>query len=227
MRDFRTMNFTAPHQMALAKFYTMEAKACVGMVCHECRFQADDPFIEAVAGAGAIARFRPRDRLTADDIALDAVGVEERDFLIFPALCHGGSIIMLGNPAFGRGGSLAIRVIQHAAAFADVIALILPASFAKTSMQRGINPPFHLQLQVDLPREPFEIGDEVHRVHCVFQIRERCPEARGTPDVQPDFAFVTDLAQANLVIHRVSSRAGVILPCLDAAAIACGRMPQD
>lgn len=96
-------------------------------------------------------------------------------------------------------------------------------------MQRGIDPRFHLRSQVDLPNEPFQTEDGLHRVNCVFQIWERRPEARlitRTPDAHPDFEFVADLAQADLVIRRVGNRAGVILPCPDAAALAAGVTPQ-
>ena len=47
-----------------------------------------------------------------------------------------------------------------------------------------------------------------------------------TPDAHPEFEFVADLVQADLVVRRVGNRAGVILPCPDAAAVSSGRVPQ-
>ncbi|WP_234854646.1 hypothetical protein [Paracoccus everestensis] len=231
MGDFNMMDSKASRQPALDKFYTLEAtaRACVGTVWRECRFRGDDLFIEPAAGAGAFSRLLPPDRLIALDIAPDAPGIEEQDFLALAAPQHDGRIIVLGNPPFGRGGHLAKRFIQHAAAFADVIAFILPASFAKASMQRGIDPRFHLRCQVDLPNEPFHTAEGLHRVNCVFQIWERRPEARvitRTPDAHPDFEFVTDLAEADLVIRRVGSRAGVILSCPEAAVLAAEVTPK-
>ena len=231
MRDFNVNDDGNSVPVAVDKFYTTDATArqCIGMAWREVRFRTDDLFIEPAAGAGAFSRLLPQDRLIAVDLAPDAPGIEERDFFTLPAPRHDGRIIVLGNPPFGRGGHLATRFIQHAALFTDVIAFILPASFAKASMQRGIDPRFHLRRQVDLPNEPFQTTEGLHRVNCVFQIWERRPEARvmtRTPDAHPDFEFVADLVQADLVIRRVGNRAGVILPYPDAAALAAGVTPR-
>lgn len=201
---------------ALDKFYTTDATArlCIGAVWRECRFRPDDLFVEPSAGAGAFCRHLPAGRLIALDIAPDAPGIVEADFLSFLAPEHNGRIIVLGNPPFGRSGRLAKRFIQRAAHFADVIAFILPASFAKASMQRGIDPHFHLCHQIDLPEEPFLIEGAVHRVNCVFQIWERRDDKRvdqHQADVHPDFEFVADLKDADVIIRRVGSRAGALL----------------
>lgn len=212
-----TIDETAACARALDKFYTTDATArmCIGAVWRECRLSADDLFVEPSAGAGAFCRHLPAERLIALDIAPDAPGIAEADFLSFTAPRHDGRIIVLGNPPFGRSGRLAKRFIQHATHFADVIAFILPASFAKSSMQRRIDPHFHLCRQIDLPEEPFLIEGAVHRVNCVFQIWERRDDKRvdqRQADVHPDFEFVADLKDADVIIRRTGSRAGVLLP---------------
>lgn len=121
------------------KFYTPDATArrCIGQLWRQMGVRADDLFIEPSAGAGAFCRHLPAERTIALDIAPEADGILTADFLQFVPPAHDGRRIVIGNPPFGRNGALARAFLRHATAFADVIVFILPASFAKASMQRG------------------------------------------------------------------------------------------
>lgn len=213
------------------KFYTPDATArrCVGQLWRQVGIRADDLFIEPSAGAGAFCRHLPAERTIALDIAPEADGILTADFLQFVPPAHHGRRIVIGNPPFGRNGALARAFLRHATAFADVIVFILPASFAKVSMQRGIDRHFHLVHQTQLGAASFETCEGLRKVRTVLQIWEK----RGHPraeDVclqaaQEDFEFVRDIRQADLVVRRVGVRAGAVLdvpPLSDGGALPSG-----
>lgn len=202
------------------KFYTPHdvASRCVARVMEVVGLRPDDLYIEPSAGAGAFCAHLPGDRLMALDIAPEAPDIETQDFLTFQFPDHAGRLIVIGNPPFGHNGTLARAFLRKAMEHADTVAYILPASYAKPSMQRGIDRFFHLVHEESLPGQHFEthLGDRI--VNTVFQIwrrqavpRDIAPETIG----ETDLAFTKDLNQADLVIRRVGARAGVILPVPD------------
>ena len=210
------------------KFYTPDATArkCVGTLWRTLGMQPDDLFIEPSAGAGAFCRHLPADRLIALDIAPEGGCIATGDFFDFVAPGHAGRCIVIGNPPFGRNGALARAFLRHAMGFADIVAFILPASFAKPSLQRGIDRRFHLVHQSSLAGQPFETSDGSHVVNTVFQIWEKRNSLReDTPEIigPSDFAFVHDIRDADLVIRRVGTRAGAVLEM--PAMIADGILP--
>lgn len=199
------------------KYYTPDATArrCVGQLWRQTGIRADDLFIEPSAGAGAFCRHLPAERTIALDIAPEAEGILTADFLQFVPPAHDGRRIVIGNPPFGRNGALALAFLRHAAAFADVIAFILPASFAKASMQRSIDRHFHLVHQTQLGAASFETCEGVRKVRTVLQIWEKRDHPRAEDAclqaAQEDFEFVRDISQADLVMRRVGARAGALL----------------
>ena len=60
------------------------------------------------------------------------------------------SILVVGNPPFGRMGKLAKAFMRKCETFADYIAFILPASFCKASVARQMPKTLHLIYQKDL-----------------------------------------------------------------------------
>jgi hypothetical protein len=198
------------------KFYTPDpmARKCVGDLWRVLGMRPDDLFIEPAAGAGAFCRHLPAERLIAIDIMPEGPGIATGDFLGFTAPDHPGRRVVIGNPPFGRNGALARAFLRHAMSFADIVAFILPASFAKPSMRRGIDRNFHLVHQSSFAGQSFETSDGGHAVNTVFQIWERRDALRQddpTPVSQSDFAFVRDIREADLVIRRVGTRAGTVL----------------
>ena len=190
--------------------------------------------VEPSAGGGAFLRAfeRRRDRVVewaAVDVAPAAEGIMRADFLQLPweelkwvgagADAEAGAsanvpIAVVGNPPFGRQSSLARRFLAKSAAADDVqfIAVILPRSFKKPSMQKAIPRVFTLALEWDIPVNAFRIGGEEHHVPCVFQVWRRGTEPRSVP-VPPaprlaDYTFVPNWVGAHLALRRVGVFAG-------------------
>lgn len=213
------------------KFYTPDATArrCVGQLWRQVGIRANDLFIEPSAGAGAFCRHLPAERTIALDIAPEADGILTADFLHFVPPAHAGRRIVIGNPPFGRNGVLARAFLRHATAFADIIVFILPASFAKISMQRGIDRSFHLAHQTQLGAAAFETCEGIRKVRTVLQIWEKRDHPRAEDAclqaAQEDFEFVRDIKQADLVVRRVGVRAGTVLdipPLTEGGALPSG-----
>ena len=123
-----------------------------------------------------------------------------------------GKIHVIGNPPFGRQGSLAVKFIKHSCKFCDTFSFILPKSFRKISMQRHIDLHFHLICDVEL--EPFSfLVDGVHYdVPCIFQIWEKREEERYMPKkaMEIGYKFVKRDEPHDISFRRVGGKAGEI-----------------
>lgn len=198
------------------KFYTPLpiVRKCVGALWRALGMRPDDLFVEPSAGAGAFCRHLPQNRLMALDIAPEAEGIATGDFLAFEPPAHEGRVVVIGNPPFGRNGAMARAFLRHAMGFADIVAFILPVSFAKPSMQRGIDQRFHLIHETQLGDQHFETSEGDHVVNTVFQIwqkRDVPRQIETDPVAHVDFTFVANIHDADLVIRRVGGRAGAVL----------------
>ncbi len=113
--------------------------------------------------------------------------------------------LFVGNPPFGRRGSLAMKFVNKAADEADWIAFILPASFGKRSLQNSVHPNLHLIHQTNLFDEKFRIHNGNKKIRCVFQIWERRDSIREQIKrkfTTEDFQFTTpDKAHFAYVTH--------------------------
>jgi hypothetical protein len=98
--------------------------------------------------------------------------VIEHDFLSFTDFGN-HTFCTIGNNPFGKNASLAIRFFNHAARVSNAIALILPRTFRKASVQNKLDPYFHLIHEEVVPDNSFlHMGAEVD-VPCVFQIWQK------------------------------------------------------
>ena len=105
-----------------------------------------------------------------------------------------GKTLYVGNPPFGRMGKLAKAFVNHCAKTGDYIAFILPASMAKVTQIRQIDPHLHLIHQEDLLDETFRFERDGKVVSTVFQVWERRRELRVDPRKRTacsDFSFAT------------------------------------
>lgn len=121
--------------------------------------------------------------------------------------------LVVGNPPFGFAASLAVRFFNHAASGADVIAFVVPRSFQKASIQRKLNPSFHLVHEELCPDNAFLLYGMAYDVPCVFQVWKRMKKKRIIADItkgNPFFEF-TDKQNADFCIRRVGGRAGQLL----------------
>jgi len=138
--------------------------------------------------------------------------VLQADFLEWDLGVTRRKVVTLGNPPFGKNASLARRFFNHAASFSDVIAMIVPRTFEKVSMQNKLNLNMHLCFEHVLPQESFSFEGRPYAVPTVFQIWQKKPEPREKVKSlfqHPDFNFVSsDLA--HFAFQRVGARAGLV-----------------
>ncbi|MFG6569173.1 hypothetical protein [Sulfitobacter sp. 1A13679] len=198
---------------ALDQFYTAPkvAQDCIDQVLD---YYADQPFetiIEPSAGTGAFSR-----QLGSNCIALDldpkAPDIQTADFLTWQPEILTGRCLVIGNPPFSGGA--AMKFLNHAAAFADVVAFILPATFKKKSQQNRVASNMHLMYQQDIPSRSFSHAGRVVDVPCVLQIWERgdVPRQRHKLRCRHSHFERCSQAEADLVIRRIGAHAGTLKP---------------
>jgi len=84
-------------------------------------------YIEPSAGDGAFLIKLPKDRRIGIDIEPRHEEIIESDFLEWEP--EDGKYITVGGPPFGHRGDLAVKFMNHASKFSDVVAFILPQYF--------------------------------------------------------------------------------------------------
>ena len=89
--------------------------------------EEDYTYIEPSAGDGAFLKKLPIDRRIGIDIEPRYEGIIESDFLEWEP--ENGKYITVGGPPFGYRGDLAVKFINHASKFSDIVAFILPQYF--------------------------------------------------------------------------------------------------
>lgn len=85
-------------------------------------------FIEPSAGCGGFYQLLPPRSRIGIDIEPQDAGLIQSDYLTWQPQ-QAGKYIVIGNPPFGLRGHLALQFINHSAAFADMVAFILPPLF--------------------------------------------------------------------------------------------------
>jgi hypothetical protein len=141
--------------------------------------------------------------------------IQKQDWLRYEHHQSKAPCVVFGNPPFGFAASLAVKFFNKAAEFSEVIAFVLPGSFAKESVQRRLDVNFHLLWQ-EKRTIAFEFPDGgAKSVPCVMQVWKR-----GAVRVHPPKDFGLDLPLAfvkpaskrhNVAIRRVGGRAGQII----------------
>jgi hypothetical protein len=194
------------------QFFTQAqtANRLIGFLKSQVWFKNVTRIIEPSAGDGVWLEKIQVD--LAFDIEPKHPDVQKADYLQVEVPYQEGTLI-LGNPPFGRMGTLAVDFFNRAAEQGDWIAFILPASFGKRTLQRRLNKHFHLLHQEEMLDEKFRYEREGKVVKCVFQVWERRPHMRvetAPKRSTRDFEFV-----------RVSSPpSGKALPPPDKADLA-------
>lgn len=120
--------------------------------------------------------------------------------------------LCLGNPPFGKNSSLAVKFFNHAAIYVDIIAMILPATFAKESLQKRLNKNFHLMKQLVLGLTEFVLIKKKKKIPVIFQIwvkKEVQREIKKQIFTSEYFSFVNK-ESADLAIQRIGYSAGKI-----------------
>jgi len=178
-------------QIALDQFFTPEEDAIrfIRLLNERYDLSQFDMVLEPSAGAGAFYKHLPQNRLGLD-ICPQFEGIQEADFLKWHHT--GGRTAVIGNPPFGRRGSLAKKFFQKCSQFAHVIAFIFPAIFSKEGFYKSLDKQFHLVYEE--PLNLFHLPDGGERlVNCVFQIwekREICRTDRSPEADHPHFKMI-------------------------------------
>jgi len=195
------------------RFYTKPS--VVDKLLKEVAIEDYDVVVEPSAGTGSWSS--KIEDCVAIDIAPEHPDIEKGDFLkddfLFDKMKKENSIIVIGNPPFGRMGNQALKFINKASEFANTIAFILPRSFRKESLQRKVNKNFWIVKDIDLfdrKNPSFIFKGEDYFAPCVFQVWERRDEERDVSVKKIDpigFEYVKK-ENANLVVRRVGGKAG-------------------
>lgn len=193
----------------LDQFYTLPDIAEYFVERFQKRF---DPafylMVEPSAGTGSFFRLLPTGSI-GYDVDPKCAGLITADFLKV-RINSDQKIAIIGNPPFGKNSSMAVRFFNHAAQQATVIAMILPMTFRKASIQNRLDRAFHLLSEETVPDNAFLFRSKPYDVPATFQIWERRSEPRPLWHVETnhsDFEFTTP-CRADFAIQRVGARAG-------------------
>lgn len=147
------------------------------------------------------------------DIDPQTIDVQKSDFLKWnyrQITSSSDKVLVITNPPFGKGGSLAHKFIKKSSEIADTIAFILPLSFCKPSQKNKIPEYFHLDYEEILPENSFLLDDKDYQVKCVFQIWKRKSFKRKKIEIEKPvgFEYTKNKLNADLSIRRVGFWAG-------------------
>ena len=179
-------------EMSLDQFYTKSeiSKECLRLLTQHINFINFDVLLEPSAGRGAFYLLLDKEKRQGIDLEPKCAGVREQDFFDYKPT-QSKSYLVVGNPPFGRGCSLAVKFFNKAATFANVIAFIIPRTFKRVSIQNRLDLSFNLVETKDLPTKPC-CFEPVMAAKCCFQIWRR-GEARKRVVFQkthPHFTFL-------------------------------------
>jgi len=170
--------------------------------------------IEPATGSKDLAQHFPG--IEMYDLFPQSPDITAQDFLTSDMGYEEGTVVVM-NPPYGRNSDLAIKFFNKASSIADYIAMIVPRTFRRHSVQKQLDATWHLVDEYVLPRNSFYLPAEdkvkPYDVPAVAQIWERREEARHMPDLpktSKHFAFVKP-AEANFAIRRKGRRAGQVL----------------
>ena len=101
-----------------------------------------DLWLEPSAGNGAFYELLPPNRLGFDIRESQNPEIIIKDFLKLPVeyfTSKFNHVVTIGNPPFGKNSSLAVKFFNHCAEFSECIAMVLPKTFLKSSIQNRLN----------------------------------------------------------------------------------------
>jgi hypothetical protein len=131
-----------------------------------------DLIIEPSAGDGSFLNQIECINKIGIDILPEDNNIIKQDFLYYTPPLNKHNILIIGNPPFGKIGSLAIKFFNHSSQWANVIAFIIPKTFRKISVQNKLNKKFHLIYDEDIPNKPCCFTPAIN-IKCCFQIWEK------------------------------------------------------
>ena len=142
---------------------------------------ADFLMVEPSAGTGVFFDLLPHGSL-GFDLEPKYSGIQKADFLK-TTICGDWKVAVIGNPPF----KLAVPFFNHAAQRANVIAMIMPRSVRKASIENRLDRGFHLIHEEIVPDDAFFFLGKRRNVPAVFQIWERRAEPRQLRPIRAVF----------------------------------------
>lgn len=178
-------------------------------------FSSFDFIIEPSAGAGSFLFNIPNENKIGIDIEPEHDLIKKQDFFTYFPPKDMKNILTIGNPPFGKVGSLAIKFFNHAAQFSNIIAFIVPRSFRKTAIQNRLDDNFHLIYDDTIPIKPCCFNPEMN-AKCCFQIWEKKNIKRNitkTDLFHEDWDFISykEIEKADFAIRAYGGRCGDII----------------
>lgn len=158
----------------LDKFYTIPVVVdrCLASIGGSYDWDTWGLVVEPSAGNGSFLSKIPTTKKVGLDIAPEHADIVKIDFFAYSPPHGVTNILVLGNPPFGRGCSLAVRFFNHAAEWCSVIAFIIPKTFRRISIQNRLHVNFHLVCDDDIPSDPCSFSPPM-QVKCCFQLWEK------------------------------------------------------
>ena len=156
--------------MTLDQFYT---KPHISLQCYDklkehINVDDFDIVMEPSAGTGSFYKLLPEDKRYGIDLEPKCEAVIKMNFFDFLPDPN-KKYLIIGNPPFGRICSTAIKFFNKASSFSHIIAMIVPRTMKRVSVQNKLNLNFHLIYNQDLPLTPCCFEPKMS-AKCCFQI---------------------------------------------------------
>ena len=131
---------------------------------------------------------------------------QQQDFLLWKPVNGDIYELIIGNPPFGKGNSLATSFINHAVSFCNRVAFILPKSYNRPSTIDRIDRYFWPVQVHELTTDKFRVGNIFKKVQCSFFMWERRDELRPLfkelVDIKAEPRKVKSIEDAEYIIRR-------------------------
>ena len=182
-----------------------------------------DLVVEPSAGNGAFLNKMRYANIVALDIQPEADNIQSGDFFEYEIPTNYDKIHVIGNPPFGRNGSVALKFVKHSMKFAESVSFVLPRSFMKDSFLMRIPAGFELVHNEVLPRDSFLKDGMTYDVPCVFQMWIKNPSYVAVFEkAEPlGYKFVKKDDQHDIAFRRVGGRSGLVTTYTEDCNVNC------
>jgi hypothetical protein len=152
----------------LDKFYTKPnlSESLIKITKNVLKTNDDTMFLEPSAGSGSFSNLLKN--CEAYDIKPEGPNIIEADFLNLELNRY--DYVTIGNPPFGPRSKLAIQFFEKCSKHSTAIAMILPITFMKWSVQSKLNNSFKLIYSQQLEDDSFTFEGDDFSVKTCFQI---------------------------------------------------------
>ena len=177
-------------------------------------------FVDPCIGTGAFLPIYEGQLSLLMDIDPKINGVITQDFLTASMSDYNlptkDQVIVITNPPFGFGASLAVKFFNKCTEFANEIRFIIPRTFRKQSVHNKLNLNYHLVSDVTLPKNSFIFKGEAYDVPCCYQTWVYKPiKRKKIVKLTSKYFIFTTKDKANIAIRRAGGKAGKVLEGLE------------